>query len=299
MEPIISIKNFSKSFGGKRVITDLDFEVNKGEIFAFLGANGSGKTTTIRSLLGIYEPDSGTLEVMGEKYDPLKANILGYLPEERGLYTSSRVLDTMVYFGQIKGMSAQEAKAKAIDYLDMVDLADKHNVEVKKLSSGQQQKVQLGITIINDPEVLILDEPTKGLDPVNRALLMDILTDLNHKGATIVFSTHQMEMAERIADRLVMIKDGRRELYGEVNKVRKEFGDNTIHLEFEGTLNGSSKLYNASIDNNKAEITPAAGVTTQKVLEELMSQEINIVKFDVSAPSLQEIFVSVTKNESK
>lgn len=300
MAAAISISNFNKSFAGKQVITDLSFEVQEGEIFAFLGANGSGKTTTIRSLLGIYQPDSGDLTVFGEKYDPNQAGLLGYLPEERGLYTSSRVLETMVYFGQIKGMSAAAATQKAIDYLDMVDLADKHKTEIKKLSSGQQQKVQLGVTIINDPKVLILDEPTKGLDPVNRALLMDILTDLNQQGATIIFSTHQMEMAERIADRMVMIKNGKRELYGQVNDVRQSFGDNTIHLEFKGKLEQNSKLFSAQVDKNKAELTPTDGVSTQEILKALTQQQLEIIRFDVSAPSLQEIFVKVTNShESK
>lgn len=231
-DTIITVQNFSKKFGQTTVISDLSFEVMRGEVFAFLGANGSGKTTTIRTLLGIYEADQGELLINGKKYSQEQSSLLGYLPEERGLYTSSRVLEVLIYFGQLKGLDVKEAKKRALDFLEQVGLLDKQNLHISKLSSGQQQKIQLGITIINRPELLILDEPTKGLDPVNRALFMDILLGLNKQGSTIIFSTHQMDEAERIADRLVMIKKGKRALYGDINEVKSSYGNNPYTSPF-------------------------------------------------------------------
>jgi ABC-2 type transport system ATP-binding protein len=193
MSSIISIKNFKIQFGKTTVIEDLSFEVKRGETFGLLGSNGSGKTTTIRSLLGIYLPTAGELLVDGEPYS-VSGNVkLGYLPEERGLYKKESVIDTMVYFGQLKGMDRTVAREESLKYLDRVGLADKATTRLDKLSGGQQQKVQLGITIMDDPELLILDEPTKGFDPVNRKLLMDIIEEHQQKGATVVMVTHQME----------------------------------------------------------------------------------------------------------
>lgn len=295
---MISVNNFSKYFGEYKVVDNLAFDVNDGEVFAFLGANGSGKTTTIRALLGIYAADEGELLVKGRKYNQSMVGMLGYLPEERGLYVTSRVLETLAFFGEMKGLSAAVARKRSLDYLDRIGLSEKANAEIKKLSSGQQQKIQLGIAVINEPELLILDEPTKGLDPLNRTLLMDMLLELNKKGSTIVFITHQMEEVEKIADRLVMIKEGERVLYGELNEVKRQFGNNTIRLSFRGDLPVNESLYKFSADKNQAEITPNAGVTSQQVLESLVSRGIEILNFEISTPSLNEIFIQVSKGES-
>jgi ABC-2 type transport system ATP-binding protein len=271
----------------------------KGELFAFLGANGSGKTTTIRCLLDIYQPDSGELLINGQKYSTDMASILGYLPEERGLYNNSAVLETMEYFGMIKGMTQKDAQTAAMDYLEKVGLADKAFNKIKTLSSGQQQKIQLGITIINRPKLLILDEPTKGLDPVNRELLLDILKEMNKDDeTTIFFSTHQMDEVEKIADRLLMLKDGRSVLYGAVNKVRKDFGENIIHLEFTGKFKPNPKLFTARTETNYAELTPLPKVESDKILDYLVSSGLNIRKFEVAAPSLNEIFIKVASQKN-
>jgi ABC-2 type transport system ATP-binding protein len=177
-KPIVSVQDFALTIGSKEIVKDLSFEVMPGEVFAFLGSNGSGKTSTIRSLLGIYEATSGSLLVNGKKLTPEDASIVGYLPEERGLYTRSKVLDTMTYFGELKGMEREDAREFSLKFLDRVELSDKATTKIKKLSGGQQQKIQLGIAIMGDPKLLILDEPTKGLDPVNRKLLLDIVDDL-------------------------------------------------------------------------------------------------------------------------
>lgn len=231
-KPIVEISDYSLTLGGKQIVRDMSFSVKRGEVFALLGANGSGKTSIIRSLLGIYPTTSGTLKINGETYHPGMADIVGYLPEERGLYTRSKVLDTMNYFGELKGIDRQTARTFSTDYLEKVDLADKAHLKIKKLSGGQQQKVQLGVAIMGNPKLLILDEPTKGLDPVNRVLLMDTIMELKENGTAVIFITHLMEEVERIADRLIIIRDGEKAAYGSVTEVKKKFKAKTIEDVF-------------------------------------------------------------------
>lgn len=227
-KPIVSIRDFNLVLGGKHIVYDLNLEIQPGEVFALLGANGSGKTSIVRSLLGIYPTYKGEMLVNGVTYTPEMASIVGYLPEERGLYTRSKVLDTMTYFGELKGMTRADAKAFSLEYLQRVDLADCANLKIKKLSGGQQQKVQLGVAIMNHPKLLVLDEPTKGLDPVNRKLLLDIVDEYQQRGTAVIYITHLMEEVERLADRLLIIKDGHAEAYGTVDAVKKQFKSKSI-----------------------------------------------------------------------
>ncbi|OIP86363.1 ABC transporter ATP-binding protein [Candidatus Saccharibacteria bacterium CG2_30_41_52] len=224
----VSIDHFRMDFGKKTVIKDLSFDVYKGEVFGFLGSNGSGKTTTIRALLGIYQPTDGKLLIDGKPFSVASGIKLGYLPEERGFYKKETVIDVMIYFGRLKGLTKDEAKTSAEAYLNRVKLIDKANVKIDKLSGGQQQKIQLGITIMDNPELLILDEPTKGFDPVNRRLLMDIIEEHQRAGVTVIFVTHQMEEVERLCDRIVLLKDGVARAYGTVSDVKKKFGDASL-----------------------------------------------------------------------
>ena len=232
MSNIISIKNFSMKFGSTAVINNLSFTVKRGETFGLLGSNGSGKTTTIRTLLGIYQPTKGELLIEGKPYSVSGDVRLGYLPEERGLYKKESVIDVMVYFGQLKGLSRIDAKHEAVAFLERVKLSDKATTRLDKLSGGQQQKVQLGITVMGSPELLILDEPTKGFDPVNRKLLMDIIEEHQQKGATVVMVTHQMEEVERLCDRIILLKDGKAHAYGTVADVRATFGGKSLNSIF-------------------------------------------------------------------
>ncbi len=228
-------------FGKTEVIKNLSFDVKRGETFGLLGSNGSGKTTTIRALLGIYLPTGGELLIDGNPYSVSGSVKLGYLPEERGLYKKESVLDVMVYFGQLKGMSRDDAKRVSLAYLQRVKLEDKAKVQLDKLSGGQQQKIQLGITIMDEPELLILDEPTKGFDPVNRKLLMDIIEEHQKKGATVVMVTHQMEEVERLCDRVILLKDGKAEAYGTVAAVRKKFGNKSLNDIFLSVYGGENE----------------------------------------------------------
>lgn len=290
--PIVSVDHFRMDFGKTTVIKDLSFEVRKGETFGFLGSNGSGKTTTIRSLLGIYQATGGTLHVGGQPYSVNGDVKLGYLPEERGLYKKEKVLDTMVYFGELKGLSHGEAKQWSLDYLKRVELEDKAGLRLDKLSGGQQQKIQLGITIMGDPQLLILDEPTKGFDPVNRRLLMDIIEEHQEKGATVIFVTHQMEEVERLCDRVLLLKDGAARLYGTIPEVKKEFGGEVIEIASDKAVPSNPKLYDIQRKEGSTTIlTPKADLAD--IQKTIMNAGIAWTKFELKRPSLDDIFVEV------
>lgn len=238
---IVEIRHFKMKFGDKTVIKDLSFDVFQGEVFGFLGSNGSGKTTTLRALLGLYEPTAGELLIDGKPYVVDSQINLGYLPEERGLYKKEKVLDVMIYFGQLKGLNRNEAKEFSLKFLERVGLSDKVNMRLDKLSGGQQQKIQLGVTIMGDPELLIMDEPTKGFDPVNRRLLMNIIEEQRKAGTTIIYVTHQMEEVEQLCDRLILLKDGQAAAYGTLAEVKKQFGGASMDDIFVKVYGGEAK----------------------------------------------------------
>jgi ABC-2 type transport system ATP-binding protein len=300
-KPLVTIDRFRMDFGSKTVIKNLSFTVERGEIFGFLGSNGSGKTTTIRALLGLYEPTAGKLLIDGAVFKPKTGtHKLGYLPEERGLYKKERVIDVMTYFGQLKGLKRRDARKWSLDYLERVKLADKAKTRIDKLSGGQQQKVQLGVTIMNDPELLILDEPTKGFDPVNRRLLMDIIAEQNRKGASVMMVTHQMEEVERLCQRAVLLKDGKARAYGTIDEIKDDFGGQRIILRFSGHLPIRPRLYTiGKQETSYAELTPMKDADPQRILRELVAtKDLTIHTFDVQRPSLDEIFVSIYGDEN-
>ena len=218
-------------FADKTVIEDLSFNVKKGEIFGLLGANGSGKTTTIRALLGFYRPTGGELLINNQPYNPEDQSItIGYLPEERGLYKKETALDNLLYFAKLKNLKNPETWCAK--YLKRVGLAEKANQKLEKLSGGQQQKIQLGVCIMGDPKLLILDEPTKGFDPMNRRLLMEIIEELHQKGCAIILITHYMDEVEKLCDRALLLKDGRSMVYGTIPEIKQKFGGKSLENIF-------------------------------------------------------------------
>ena len=297
--PLVVIDHFGMDFGKKTVIRDLSFDIRTGETFGLLGSNGSGKTTTIRALLGIYQPTAGTLHIGGHPFQPDHNNSLGYLPEERGLYKKEPVIDVMIYFGKLKGLSRESARRWSISYLDRVGLADKEKVRVDKLFSGQQQKVQLGVTIMNSPELLILDEPTKGFDPVNRRLLMNIIDDQKAAGATVLLVTHQMEEAERLCDRIILLKDGISRAYGSVAEVQSQFGNMVIHIEHDRTipLSDAYRVIETHKGHSTLEISEA--ISPADVLREIVDSGIDVQLFTPSRKSLDDIFIEVYGDENE
>jgi ABC-2 type transport system ATP-binding protein len=296
-EALVHIENFRMAFGDTTVINDLSFDVVAGETFGFLGSNGSGKTTTLRALLGIYQPTAGTLHINGKSFEPADGARLGYLPEERGLYKKEPVLETMTYFGRLKGLDKTKARSWSLEYLERVGLAEKATTRLDKLSGGQQQKVQLGVTIMNTPELLILDEPTKGFDPVNRRLLMDIIEDQRRAGATIIMVTHQMEEVERLCDRVILLKDGTSHAYGTVRAVQEQFGSTTYRVAHTGVVPTSHHYTLLSTqamgEGQVSVLDPAPGADETAVLAELVGAGVPVSGFSTQRTSLEEIFIRV------
>ena len=297
-DPIVQVEHFGMTFGRTDVIRDLSFEVQRGETFGFLGSNGSGKTTTIRALLGIYRPTKGRLHIDGREFNPDNGDRLGYLPEERGLYQKESVIDVMTYFGTLKGLGSAAAKRWSLGYLDRVGLPDKALARVDTLSQGQQQKIQLGVTIMNDPELLILDEPTKGFDPVNRRLLMDIIEEQKAAGATVVLVTHHMEEVERLCDRILLLKDGVARAYGTVDAVRAEFGGVRIRIETNDAIPDSVdyRIVANSPGNVELEVTHDADPSA--ILASLVASGVAIRRFSPALKSLDDIFIEIYGTEA-
>ncbi|MDI3242199.1 ATP-binding cassette domain-containing protein [Arthrobacter sp. AL08] len=292
-EARVHISGFRMDFGDTTVVRDLSFDVEAGETFGFLGSNGSGKTTTIRALLGIYEPTAGTLHINGRDFKPEHGDRLGYLPEERGLYKKEKVIDIMTYFGRLKGMERRAAKQWSLEYLDRVALADRASTVLDKLSSGQQQKVQLGVTIMNKPELLILDEPTKGFDPVNRRLLMDIIEEQKLAGATVVMVTHQMEEVERLCDRVILLKDGTAEAYGTIDEVQNKYGGRIIRIRHGGTIPPSPHYKVMLHQTNYAELSITDASDEASILKDLVYAGVSVRSFTTTKISLEDIFIRV------
>ncbi|WP_454229471.1 ABC transporter ATP-binding protein [Propioniciclava flava] len=290
---VIEVRNFSMALGGKQIVDDLSFEVGRGETFGLLGSNGSGKTTTLRALLGIYTPTSGELLVNGAPFNPATSGPLGYLPEERGLYRKEKVIDVMTYFGQLKGMTRTAAALWSMGFLRRVGLEDHARVRLDKLSGGQQQKVQVGVTVMNNPDIVILDEPTKGFDPINRRLLLDIVEDQRRAGATIVMVTHQMEEVERLCDRVLLLKDGRAEAYGTVEAVRESYGGHMVRVQYSGTLPPPQGWRVVTAERNYAEFALADGTDDQRVLRTLMDAGVTVHRFDATTASMEQVFLSI------
>ncbi len=295
----IHIENFSKSFGDLKAVDDLSFDVNEGEIFAFLGTNGSGKTTTIRCLLKIYHADEGKLLINNSEYSDKFNKVLGYLPEERGLYRDTKVLDILVYTAQLRGIPKKDATKRCLEYLEKVDLINHKDKKISQLSSGMQQKVQLGTTLIHDPEILILDEPFKGLDPLNRQLFIELFMERAKLGTTILYSTHVIDEAQKMADRLLIINKGKKIEYGTMTEVRKKYGSDNLIISFDGKKPFKKhKFYTSIITNNTAEIKPEKKFTTNEIIKALIDRGTNILDMKIDYPSLNQIFIDLTKQNN-
>jgi ABC-2 type transport system ATP-binding protein len=221
--PAVLVKNIVKTFGSLRAVDDVSFSVEKGEIFGLLGPNGAGKTTTIRILLDIFKPDQGEVAVLGGPMTEAKKDRIGYLPEERGLYQDISLDRCLTYLASLKGVQPAEAHRRIDDYLERFDLIEHRQKKLKELSKGMQQKAQLIVTLVHQPDLIIIDEPFAALDPVNTQMVKDILRDQRNRGTTVLMSTHQMHQVEELCDRLILINHGKSVLYGELNEIRRQF----------------------------------------------------------------------------
>jgi ABC-2 type transport system ATP-binding protein len=231
---MIRAEHLDKRFSGVHAVNDLSLEVRRGEIFGLLGPNGAGKSTTIRMITNIIGPDSGRITYDDAPFSDEVRNRMGYLAEERGLYQKARILETVIHFARLKGLDVRTASRRAEEWLQRFDLGGSQRRKVEELSKGNQQKIQIIISLIHEPDYIILDEPSSGLDPVNQELLRSIIDELRDHGKTILYSTHQMDLAERDCNRIALINKGRVVLDGTVEEVRRKHGANNVLIEFEG-----------------------------------------------------------------
>ncbi len=299
----IGVEHISKSYGSFRAVNDLTFEVFGGEIFAMLGPNGAGKSTTIRMILDILKPDSGQISVLGGKLTDATKDRIGYLPEERGLYRNVPVLEVMVYLGTLKGLTKAEAQKRAMSYLEQLDLADNAKKKVSELSKGMQQKVQFAVTVLHDPDLIIIDEPFSGLDPVNTLVIKQLLIDFMKRGKAVVMSTHQMQQVEEMADRLLMINRGEQKLYGTVDEIRKQYALPAVRVEGEGDwsqLTGVGRIEQSENGKQTALLYLADGTTPDSVLAQIATRDdMHIHSFELAVPSLNDIFVQVVTGDKR
>ncbi len=289
----VSIEKVSKTFDRKKAVIDLSLEIPQGSLFGIIGPNGAGKTTTLRMIMNIYGPDTGSIRVLGSPVSEELKSRIGYLPEERGLYLRMLVGDILTFAGGIKGMPSSKASAAARAWLDRLGLADCWGKKVQDLSKGMQQKVQFIATVLHEPEIIILDEPFSGLDPVNTTLLRDIMLELRGKGRTILFSTHIMEQVERLCDRVCMLNQGVKVLDGTVREVRASSGRKVVALKFEGDgsfLDGHSMVQRSSTSPGHVEVTLGDEVDPQAFLRDL-SGRVKLSRFEIMEPSMHDIFV--------
>lgn len=293
----IEVRGISKWYGQFQAVKDLEFDVQRGEIFALLGPNGAGKSTTIRMILDIIKPDTGSIAVLGGALDDARKSRIGYLPEERGLYKTACVLDMMIYLGQLKGMKAAAAKERALGYLKQLALSDYAYSKVDELSKGMQQKVQFAVTVLHEPDVIIIDEPFSGLDPINRLVIKQLLEGFREKGGAVVMSTHQMNQIEEMADRMLMIDRGAQKLYGRVEDIRLEYARHAIVVDGQGdwaALPGVVRVEPLSGNHGGATLYLDQQVTTDQILVAIaQSPAYRIERFEKAIPSLDEIFIQV------
>jgi ABC-2 type transport system ATP-binding protein len=296
---VLNVQKINKSFESIHAVKDLSFSVEKGRVFGLLGPNGAGKTTTIRMIMQILLPDSGTVEIFGKPLEPSLTDRIGYMPEERGLYKKMKVAEAIAFFGEIKGMRRADALREARQWLQKLDLAEWADKKVEELSKGMQQKVQFICTVLHKPELLMLDEPFTGLDPVNVNLLKDVMLELKDSGTTIIFSTHQMEQVEKLCDSICLIHKGEAVLNGLLSDVKAKFGKGRIQMRYEGNAAflKDKSLVSAFNDYGKyVEIRPAASVKPQDILKQAV-REVAITRFEIAEPSLNEIFIQLVGNK--
>ena len=298
---LLRVEGVNKTFESVRAVNDVSFAVERGEILGFLGPNGAGKTTTIRMILGIFQPDSGAIRCSidgGRNHAPKERT--GYLPEERGLYSDAKVLDLLVYFGELKGLVRAEARERARRWLERFDLLDWESKKVEKLSKGMQQKVQFTASILHRPELVVLDEPFSGLDPVNQNLLREIIADLKEGGAAVLLSSHRMNLVEELCDRIFLIHNGRRVLYGDLEEIKESHGEHVVRIRFPGDgsiLANVPGVADLRLEQGRASFALERSITPDAFVRSL-PESIEIRALSVDRPPLHDIFVRTVEGRA-
>jgi len=289
----VEVSHVVKKYGNKSVVNDLSFEVIPGEIFGLIGPNGAGKTTTIRMIMDIIKPDSGTIAFLGKRLNDASKNKVGYMPEERGLYRKISVIDTITYLAQLKGLTKQTAEKRTEELLKQTDMLQHKNKKIEELSKGMGQIIQFLVTIVHNPDLVILDEPFSGLDPVNTELLKSMFTGLKAQGKAVILSTHRMNEIEELCDRILMVNDGRSVLYGSLAEIKNKYRSNAVLLETDDPVGDLPGVIAKRSHKNKLELTLDEKTTPQQLLAELISHRINVKSYEIAAPPLNEIFIKI------
>ncbi len=295
----VKVSHIAKSFGSVKAVRDVTFEVDKGEIFGLLGPNGAGKTTTLRVMLDIFKPDTGTVSVLGGPMSEEKKDLIGYMPEERGLYQDIPLERCLVYLATLKGLTAGEARKRLQEYLERFDLLPHKNKKVKELSKGMQQKAQIIAAILHQPDLIIIDEPFTSLDPINMQLVKDLMGELREDGVTILMSTHQMHQVEELSDRILLINEGKNVLYGNLDSIRRDYAGHAVMVQTVGEIPRLPFVETMVRLNSATKLILTEGSTPQDVLGALVAQDVAVEKFEIALPTLDEIFIKVVKEESE
>lgn len=294
VQTVLNVEHISKRFESIQAVDEVSFSVERGEILGFLGPNGAGKTTTIRMILGIFDPDAGEIR-SGHQNGAIRIakERTGYLPEERGLYSDAKVLDLLVYFAELKGLMRADAQQRARTWLERFDLIDWQRKKVEKLSKGMQQKVQFIASVLHGPDLVVLDEPFSGLDPVNQDLLKEIIGELRRDGAAILLSSHQMNRVEELCDRIFLIHRGRRVLYGALDEIKEAHGEHVAHVRFKGDGTALENMPGVTIRSTSADrisLTLSPHISPDEFVRGLPEQA-EILALHVDRPPLHDLFV--------
>lgn len=291
----IEVSQVNKSFRDTRAVNDLSFTVGTGEVFGMVGPNGAGKTTTLRMLMDIIKPDTGEIIILGEAINEETKNRIGYLPEERGLYRKITVSESLAYLAALKNMKRRLARDRAAELLERVDMLQHKNKKIEELSRGMGQLIQFIATILHDPELIVLDEPFAGLDPVNTELLKGFILELKGQGKSIILSTHIMNQVEELCDRVLMINKGQAVLYGSLSEIKSRFKNNSIFLECDRIPDGLPGVVGRQDHGKYLELFLDGQTPPSKVLSALVNNGVTVDRFEMSTPSLNEIFIQVVK----
>jgi ABC-2 type transport system ATP-binding protein len=293
--PIVELSHIDKSFGPVKAVEDVSFSLEKGELFGLLGPNGAGKTTSLRVMLDIFKPDAGSVSVLGGAMTESKKDRIGYMPEERGLYQDIPLERCLAYLGALKGMRPADVKLRAESYMERFDLAAYKNKKVKELSKGMQQKAQVIATLLHQPELLIVDEPFSGLDPVNTQMVKDLLVEQHEQGVTIILCSHQMHQVEELCQRIVLIDHGKVMLYGGLEEIRRRFSGNAVLVRTPAELPGLPGVERVEPANGAVKLHLSQGTDPQSILQALVDRHLPVEQFEVAMPTLDEIFIHVVQ----
>jgi len=291
----VEVSQVSKSFNSTRAVDNVSFSIGHGEIFGMVGPNGAGKTTTIRMLMDIIKPDSGEIKILGEILNERTKNRIGYLPEERGLYRRITVSASLGYLASLKGMETSRAKTRASELLQQVNMLQHKDKKIEGLSRGMGQIIQFVVTILHDPNLIVLDEPFSGMDPVNKEMIKGMIRDLRNQGKTIALSTHLMSDVEELCDRVLMINKGQAVLYGSLSDIKSRFRNNSIFLECDRLPEEIHGVVRSRDHGKYMELFLDGNTPPQEILTTLVNNGVVVERFEVSTPSLNEIFIQVVK----